>query len=267
MAEIYQVHLGVLNLGELPSEISEIGDDWETTFKGKRSKIITNLSRVVPDETAYKDVIVNRSNEGYKEFIGTDHPDYNKIMLKRMTKMPARASDYITHRDQAFQEGGDFEAGITENKNAFMNNVKVILRVVGDKDKIWGAVAKLGLLLEGKKALFEEKLNSTFDHLITSTELKKFFVYKSFKATCVAIVNEALSYVVYAMDAGYDDTWIETNIANAYNPLLEKLCVSGIINEELAPYDPSTGAGSIIKIEKDSTTGRWGVLVREETPS
>jgi len=266
MAEIYKVHLGVLNLGELPSEITEIGDDWETTFKGKRQKIITNLSRVVPDETAYKEVIVNRSNEGYKEFIGTDHPDYNKIMLKRMTKMPARASDYITHRDEAFAEGGDFEKGITENKDAFMNNVKVILRVVGDKDKIWGAVAKLGLLLDGKKALFEEKINTTYDHLITSTDLKRFFAYKSFKASCVALVNEALAYVVYAIDTGYDDDWITNNIANVYNPLLEKMCVSGIINPDLAPYDPTTGAGSIIRIEKDSTTGRWGVLVREETP-
>ena len=80
------MHFGVLNLGELPSEISEIGDDWETTFKAKRAKILTNLQRVVPDETAYKSVIVDRSNEGYASFISESHPDFNKIMLKRKTK-------------------------------------------------------------------------------------------------------------------------------------------------------------------------------------
>jgi len=260
MGEIYSVHFGVLNLGELPSEISEIGDDWETTFKGKRQKILTNLSRVVPDEATYKTVIVDRSNVGYEEFIGTDHPDYNKIMLKRKTKMPARAADYITNRNNAFAEGGAFELGIAQNKGAFMNNVKVILRVVGDKDKVYGAVPKLSYALDGKKAILESLLNDTYDHLITSTDLKRFFVKKSFKTSVVALVNEALAYVVYAIDAGYEDDWITANIANVYNPMIAAMINANTVNPDLDPANCS------ITIEKDATTGRWGVKLVEATP-
>ena len=260
MAEIYSVHFGVLNLGELPSEISEIADDWETTFKGKRQKILTNLSRVIPDEATYRSTIVDRSNEGYAEYISESHPDYNRIMLKRMVKMPARAADYITNRDAAFSEGGEFEAGIARNKGAFMNNVKVILRVVGDKDKVYGAIPKLSYALDGKKELLEGILNDTYDHLITSTDLKRFFVKKSFKTSVVAIANEALAYIVYAIDAGYDDTWIETNLASVYNPMLAAMINSNTVNSELDPTACS------ITIEKDSTTGRWGIKLVEATP-
>jgi len=261
MAEIYNVHLGLLVDTELPSEVSEIADDWETTFKGKRSKILTNLSRVVPDESAYVEKIVNRSNTGYAEFIRTDHPDYDKIMLKRVTKMPARASDYIANRNNAFAEGGDFEEGVTKNKSAFATNVRVILRAVGDKDKMYGAVPKLSLALDGKKSLFEELIVEGVDHPVTTTDLKKFFVKKSFKASVVAIVNEALVYIAYALDAGYEDTWIQTNIADKYNPMIAAMINANTVNTEL---DPSA---SSITIEKDSTTARWGVKLVEATPS
>jgi len=261
MATIYEVHFGVLNLGELPSEVSEIADDWETTFKSKRAKILTNLQRVVPDEASYRSKIVDRSNEGYSQFISTDHPDYNKIMLKRVVKMPARASDYITNRDAAFAEGANFEQGITQNKGAFMNNVKVILRIVGDKDKVYGAIPKLSFALDGKKELLEEILNDTYDHLITSTDLKRFFVKKQYKTSVVSLINEALAYVVYAIDAGYDDTWITSNIANVYNPLIAAMINANTVNSEL---DYSSCS---ITIEKDSTTGRWGIKLVEATPS
>jgi len=260
MAEIYAVHFGVLNLGELPSEVSEIGDDWETTLKAKRAKIFTNLSRVVPDESAYNSVIVERSNEGYGQFISESHPSYDKIMLKRKIKMPARASDYITNRNAAFEEGGDFEAGVTESKGAFTTNVKVILRIVGDKDKVYGAIPKLSFALDGKKALLESILNDTYDHLITSTELKTFFVKKQYKTSVVSLINEALAYVVYAVDAGFDDSWIQSNIADKYNPLIAAMINANTVNSEL---DPAT---SSIIIEKDSTTGRWGVKLVEATP-
>ena len=261
MAEIYNVHLGILNLGELPSEVSEIGDDWETTLKAKRQKIITNLQRVVPDEDAYKTVIVERSNEGYGQFISESHPSYDKIMLKRKIKMPARASDYITNRNNAFAEGGDFEAGVTESKGAFITNAKIILRVVGDKDKVYAPIAKLSYALDGKKALLESILNNTYDHLITSTELKTFFIKKQFKTSVVSLINEALAYVVYAIDAGFDDSWIQTNIADKYNPLIAAMINSNTVNSELDPTACS------ITIEKDTTTGRWGIKLVEATPA
>ena len=261
MAEIYNVHLGILNLGELPSEVSEIGDDWEITFKGKREKILTNLQRVVPDEDAYKEIIVNRSNAGYAEFVSESHPDYNKIMLKRKVKMPARASDYITNRNNAFAEGGDFEEGITNSKNAFLNNVKIILRVVGDRDKIVGAIPKAKLVLLGKKALFDEVKSDTYDHIIKSTELKPFFKYRRTLATVVATLNYYLSYVVYAVDAGYDDTWIQDNIVNDANAELASYVNADLVNPDLDP------ANCKIEITKDTTTGRWGVHIVEATPA
>lgn len=260
MATIYEVHFGLLNVGELPTEVSEIADDWETTFKGKRSKILSNLQRVIADESDYNDKIVDRSNTGYQDFLGSGHALLDEIMLKRKVKMPARASDYITNRNAAFQEGGAFESGITNNKSAFATNVKVTLRVVGDKDKIWGAVPKLRLCLAGKKTLLEEMLNDTYDHLITSNDLKAFFKSNRTIPAIVATVNKALTLIVYAIDAGYDDTWITNNIANAYNTELANYVNADMVNADL------DAANCGITIEKDSTTGRWGVKVVEATP-
>ena len=119
MPVIYDVHFGLRYPGELPGTIAEIDNDWENTLKGKRSKIITNLQRKVPDEATYKDVIVERSNLGYTDFIGSDHPRHDEIMLKRQIKMDASAADYIANRDAAFEEGGDFEVGVSRGKSKF----------------------------------------------------------------------------------------------------------------------------------------------------
>ena len=116
MAVIYEVHLGLLAQSELPNTFDEVRDDWESTLKSKRQKIITNLQRVIPDEAAYTAKVKDRSNEGYAEFIGTDHPQFDEIMLKREIKMDLAKSRYITNRDNAFAEGGDFETGVTNAK-------------------------------------------------------------------------------------------------------------------------------------------------------
>jgi len=261
MAEIYRVHFGILQEGELPSDISEIQTDWQNTFKGKASKIITNLQRVIPDESAYNDKIVDRGNAGYTDFLGSDHPRLNKILLKRKVKMPKAASDYLTNRDAAFEAGGAFETGVDGAATRFLNNLKVILRVVGDKDKIVGAVPKLTLALQGRASLLADLIDETRDHVVTSTELKEFFIDKKFVTPAVSLVNECLSYVVYATDSGYDDTWIETNIVTNYNTLLQAMVNASMVNSEL---DPTACA---IEIKKDPTTGRWGVELVEATPS
>jgi len=259
MAEIYRVHFGILQEGELPSEISEIGGDWNASIKGKASKILANLQRVIPDESAYNSKIVDRGNAGYTDFLGPNHPRLNKILLKRKVKMPKAASDYLTNRDAAFEAGGAFESGVDGAATRFLNNLKVILRVVGDKDKIVGAVPKLTLALQGRASLLADLIDVTRDHEVTTTELKPFFIDKKFVTPAVSLVNECLSYVVYAIDSEYDDAWIETNIVTNYNTLLAAMVNASMVNSEL---DPTACA---IEIKKDSTTGRWGVEVVEAT--
>jgi len=261
MGVIFEAHFGLLTAAELPAEISEIGDDWAGTLASKRQKVHTNLRRVIADEDDYLTKIVDRSNAGYEEFIGTDHPDYNEIMLKRAVKMPGSATDWINNVDSAFAEGGDFEANVTANKQKFLNKAKVILRVVGDSDKIYGPVQKLSIALDGKKSILDAMVDSNKDHVITEDTLKRFFVDKGFKTSVVKFVNQALSYVVYALDSGkYDDAWIETNIAAKYNNLLAAMVNANTVNSELDPANCS------ITIEKDATTGRWGVKLVEATP-
>jgi len=74
------------------------------------------------------------------------------------------------------------------------------------------------------------------------------------------LVNEALAYVVYAIDAGYDDTWITNNIANVYNPMIAAMINANTVNPDL------DATACAITIEKDTTTGRWGVKFVEATP-
>ncbi|RLG60592.1 hypothetical protein DRN86_02125 [Candidatus Geothermarchaeota archaeon] len=259
MATIYEVHLGILLASEIPEDFDEVRDDWETTLKGKRTKIHTNLSRVVPDEDAYLDVIVNRSNAGYGEFIGTDHPRFDEISLKRELKMERAKSIYITNRNNAFAEGGAFETGVTGNKEKFRMNAIVTWMVTGDRDKIYGLVPKAKYILQGKKSLFDAVVGN-MDHVINETELKPFFKYARYIPSVVATINKWMTQVAYAILVGKDDTYIDTKIASKGNDELAGYVNANMLNPDL---DPTTSA---ITIEKDATTGRWGVKIVEATP-
>jgi len=259
MATIYEVHLGILLASEIPADFDEVRDDWEATLKGKRGKIITNLQRTVPDEDAYLDVIVDRSNAGYGEFIGTDHPRFDEISLKRELKMEKAKSDYIANRDSAFEEGGDFEGGVTKNKEKFRRNAIVTWMITGDKDKIYGLVPKAKYILRGKKSLFDA-VKGTMDHVINETELKPFFKYPRYVPSVVATINKWMTHVAYAILNEKDDSYIETKIASKGNSELAGYVNSAMLNPDLDP------AGCSITIEKDATTGRWGVKIVEATP-
>ena len=260
MPTIYEVHLGLLTEAEIPTRFDEVRDDWETTLKAKRSKIITNLQAVIPDESAYVSKVVDRSNTAYSDFIGTDHPRYDEIMLKRQIKMEAAKSDYITNRDSAFAEGGRFETQVTANKGKFRRNAVIIWMVTGDRDKIYGPVPKAKYVLLGSKALAEELFTSA-DHLITSTELKPFFKYRRYIPSVVATINKWLTHVAYAIKAGWSDDAINTKIATKANAELAGYVNTAMLNPDL---DPTACA---ITIEKDATTGRWGVKIVEATPA
>jgi len=259
MGVIYDVHLGLLSEAELPTRFDEVRDDWETTLKSKRAKIITNLQAVIPDESAYVSKVVDRSNVAYSDFIRSDHPRYDEIMLKRQIKMEAAKSDYITNRDAAFAEGGRFETQVSARKDFFRRNAVIIWMVTGDRDKIYGAVPKAKYVLLGNKTLAEEVLTSA-DHLITSTELKPFFKYRRYVPSVVASINKWLTYVAYALKAGWSDADIDSKIATKANDELTGYVNDAMMNPDL---DPTTSA---ITIEKDASTGRWGVRITEATP-
>ena len=259
MGVIYDVHLGLLSEAELPTRFDEVRDDWETTLKSKRAKIINNLKAVIPDESAYVSKIVDRSNTEYSEFIRSDHPRYDEIMLKRQIKMESAKSDYITNRDNAFAEGGKFETRVSERKQFFRRNAVIIWMVTGDRDKIYGCVPKARYALLGKQAILEELVTSA-DHLITNTELKPFFKYRRYVPSVVATINKWLTYVAYALKAGWSDADIDSKIATKANDELAGYVNSAMMNPDL---DPTTSA---IKIEKDASTGRWGVRITEATP-
>jgi len=261
MAVIYEVHFGLLLQSEIPEDFAKVGDDWNSTLKSKRAKIIENLQRVVPDEDAYLSKIVDRSNKGYAEFIGTGHERYDEIMVKREIKMTKAKSDYITNRNNAFAEGGDFEKGVDANKEAFKRNAVVTWMVTGDRDKIYGAIPKLKYALRGKKALLEGVITSDKDHLITSTELKPFFKYPRYVPSVVASCNKWLTHVAYAVLAGWSDDDINNKIASKGNAELAGFINSSMLNPDLDP------ANCKLEIKKDATTGRWGIYFVEATPA
>jgi len=260
MAVIYEVHLGLLSQAEIPTDFDEVRDDWNTALKSKRQKILTNLQRTIPDEDSYLDKIVSRSNKGYGEFIGTGHERYDEIMVKREIKMTKAKSDYITNRNNAFTEGGAFDLGVDAQKEAFRRNAVVIWMVVGDRDKIYGAIPKLKYALRGKKSLLEDVLTTDKDHLVTDTELKPFFKYPRYIPSVVSVVNKWLSMVAYGVLAGWSDDDINTKIASKGNNELAGFVNSAMLNPDLDP------ANCKIELTKDATTGRWGVHFVEATP-
>ena len=68
MATVFEGWFGAFKVEEIPDTFGEIKEDWANTFKGKRQKILTNLSRVINSEEDYLSKIVDRSNKEY-EFV------------------------------------------------------------------------------------------------------------------------------------------------------------------------------------------------------
>ena len=145
-------YVGPISRRDLPARIV---DEWETTLKNARTRILASLARFldpVTGLTRYLDQIADASSDAWEAFINPDYPNANLIKMKQRVKLAAAYPSWKSNIQAALQEGGRFEQGVTANKSKFDTNVKPTIGAVGFKPDLgWGPATKTALIVTGDR--------------------------------------------------------------------------------------------------------------------
>ena len=257
MGVVFSGRFPVLEETELPSGmVDTIGTDWHDSIKRKREKIITNLKTRIPDEDTYKKVIADAGYSRIIEVFNPNFPKYRRLLRKYRAKTYRGADDYLKNREEAFKEGGRFEEGVYRNLTKYKENMTLIWRFVGDKDKVFGCVPKTIMALAGKKKALE---NVLLDIDTVSGEPVPVFKPEHESRTLPAIENamvEGLNVILLSREAGLD---IDALISD-YNAILD-----AYVKNTAFVRDNIDTANTFVHLGYDSATGRIVVDVQIAT--
>jgi len=136
----------------LPSDIATaIKDEWETTLKAERARILSALQTKIPDSSNFADKIADASSDQFASFLATVGGawDVDMIETKQRVKLATRYSVWKTGIEEAFKSGGTFETNVTAKKAKF-SELRRVIGLVGHKALgTWNPVAMGVLLLRG----------------------------------------------------------------------------------------------------------------------
>jgi len=143
-------YIGPISKRSLPSRII---DEWESTLKGARARILASLSRFLDPATGqsrFLDQIADASSDAWEAFINPDWPNADLIKLKQRVKLAAAYPSWSSNIQSALQPDGRFEAGVSANKPKFSTNIQYTIGSTGFKpDLSWGPGAKAALIVTG----------------------------------------------------------------------------------------------------------------------
>jgi hypothetical protein len=143
-------YIGPITRKDLPARIV---DEWESTLKGARARILASLGRFLDPATGstkFLDQIADASSDAWETFINPAYPNANLIKMKQRVKLAAAYPSWANNIQSALQEGGRFEQGVTANKSKFAANVKPTIGAVGFKPDLgWGPATKVALIVTG----------------------------------------------------------------------------------------------------------------------
>jgi len=156
MAVVFTGEFPVLDVSDIPTDmIDDVGTDWLNSILGKRSKILKNLLKTIPDATAYIKRIAEPGYEGITEVFNPSWVKYNRVIRKYKAKVTRGKDVWHDRVNEAFSEGGAFEKGVYDNVSVYKNAMITIWRIVGNKDTIFGPSPKAVLALGGKAKILE----------------------------------------------------------------------------------------------------------------
>ena len=135
----------------LDSVPTEIMDEWETTLKNERARILSALQTKIANATDFINKLANPAHEIWKGFVATDWEDRDFILLKHQIKLKGAYDSWNTGIQNAFAEGGTFETNVTNKKSKF-NLARYPMGSVGIRYKVaWGPAYKAIAVLTGDK--------------------------------------------------------------------------------------------------------------------
>jgi len=142
---------------QLPSPYpSVLQDEWETTLKGERARILANMKTKIPSETAFKDRIGDASADQFEAFLATVGGawDRDTILMKQRAKLYRQYAQWLANIDSAFASGGAFDINVTSKKGK-LALARYTLGVVGLRYDpsaglgVWNPAVMGALLLAG----------------------------------------------------------------------------------------------------------------------
>lgn len=242
---------------------TQLLDEWETTLKGARDRIRTNLGVKIPNQAAFNDRIADASSDRWGAFLqGASGPfNYTGIKLKQRIKLAASFPNWQTGVTNAFNDpptGNDtFRTNVTAKKSK-MNNAKVSISAVGFKPvHNWQGVSKAVLLFTGDERplrypISGESISGTVQSFTTPA------LSASVRPVLMSHSTQGLIFAHYAHSAGLA-TERDTVIADT-NTNLDQLVNS--LKDTAYAGTPATH----FRINFNSGLNRFEVLAQISTP-
>lgn len=216
---------------ELPSDIADaILNEWESTLKAERARILDALQTKIPNEAAFKDRIADASSDQYEAFLASTgaYWDRDWIVMKQRVKLAAKYNAWLTGIANAFAEGGTFETNVTAKKDKF-KELRRVIGAVGHKALgTWNPVTMAVLLLRGDTRPFRyfdanDSFSGTHEPALDPTKGR--YVTPSMIAQGV----QGVVLAVYAEEAGLTSLRdsILTTASNTLQALADFAKISG----------------------------------------
>ena len=187
----------------LDSVPSEILDEWESTLKAERLRILNALMEKIPDSDAFVRKIAEPAYEGWSEFVNPSYPDADFIKLKMRIKIKTAYPAWSSGVQNAFAEGGTFETNVSAKKSK-LQKLRYVLGAVGLKYKIgWGPAYKAIAVITGDKRV--DEYFTTEDSF--SGEIVNAFpdgVVKYVRPMAIAILTQGFVLAQYAHENGLE---------------------------------------------------------------
>jgi len=257
MAVVFSARFPVLEETEFPADMKDkITTDWHDSLKRKREKILENLITRIPDEATYKKVIADVGYSRIIKVFNPNYPKYKRILRKYRSKTYKGADDWLKNVPEAFKAGGRFEEGIYTNLEKYKENMALIWRFVGDKDKICGPVPKTILALAGKAKALENVLLDI--DTVSGTPVPVFKPEHESRELPIIdnILIEALNVILLSREAGLDISGLMSD----YNSLLD-----AYVKNTAFVRDNIDTTNTFVHIGFDDVTGRVVVDVQIAT--
>jgi len=215
---------------------TEIMDEWETTLKAERARILSALTEKISNATEFMTKLAEPSADAWEAFIASTFPDAELIKLKQRVKLKGSYTSWNTGVQNAFAEGGTFDTNVTNKKEKFQK-ARYVLGSVGLKYLIgWGPAYKAMGYITGDRRV---ALYVTADDTVTGTPQNVFpaSIVKFVRPMGVAIFNQGLILAYYAHENGLETERdaIITNINNKLNssivPLIDTATWASLVAE------------------------------------
>jgi hypothetical protein len=147
----YWKYIGTMLLpADLPTGVL---DEWETTLKAEKDRILASLTTKIATEGNFQDRIADASSDQFSAFLDTVGGawDADVIEMKQRVKLARTYPDWAAGINAAFGAGGYFSDRVTAKKNKF-KLARYTLGVVGHRASVGGSFgvwnpASVGVLL------------------------------------------------------------------------------------------------------------------------